>query len=147
MKFTRKASAEWKGTGKDGKGTLSTHSGVLKETPYSFRTRFEDAPGTNPEELIGVAHAGCFTMQISFLISEAGFTPTSLQTNATVTFEDGSITMVHLNLVADVPGLDEMQFHELALKAKQICPVSKLLNAQIELSDQLTHEEDIPTGC
>src|SRR5690606_28275999 len=98
MKFTRKASAHWKGTGKDGSGTVSTQSTVLDQTAYSYKTRFEDGVGTNPEELIGAAHAGCFTMQLSFLLSENGYDPTDLHTDAQVTFEDGSITSVQLDL-------------------------------------------------
>ncbi|RQP17259.1 OsmC family protein [Parapedobacter defluvii] len=134
MKFTRKANANWQGTGKDGKGSVSTQSKTLDHTQYSYKTRFEDGVGTNPEELIGAAHAGCFTMQLSFLLSEKGYTPTNLDTEANVTFEDGSITAVRLNLKGDVPGISESEFSEIALKAKEICPISKLLNTQIELN-------------
>ena len=138
MKFTRKAQANWKGSGKDGKGTLTTQSSVLNESQYSFSTRFENGIGTNPEELIGAAHSGCFTMQLSFLLGEAGFTPGNLDTEAKVTFEDGSITNIHLALSGQVNGIDEKQFQEIAQKAKEICPVSKLLNATITLSVTLT---------
>lgn len=138
MKFTRKASANWKGTGKEGSGTLSTASTVLNQTQYSYRTRFEDGAGTNPEELIGAAHAGCFTMQLSFLLSEKGYEPTNLDTGATVTFEDGSITSVQLDLKGDVAGISETEFTEIAEKAKEICPISKLLNTKIELAVTLT---------
>src|SRR5690606_35566291 len=137
MKFTRKASANWQGTGKDGKGTINTQSTVLNQTPYSYRTRFEDGVGTNPEELIGAAHAGCFTMQLSFLLSEKGYEPTSLDTEAKVTFEDGSITSVHLKLKGQVTGISESEFEEVAQKAKEICPISKLLNTTIELTTAL----------
>ena len=133
MKFNRTAKAHWEGGGKDGKGTLSTESGVLKESPYAFKTRFEDAVGTNPEELIGAAHAGCFTMQLSFYLVEEGFTAESLNTQARVYFEDGSIPKIELELNGKVPGMDENKFKEIANKAKENCPVSKLLNADISL--------------
>jgi osmotically inducible protein OsmC len=134
MKFTRKASAEWKGSGKEGQGNLTTGSTVLNKTQYSFHTRFEDGEkGTNPEELIGAAHAGCFAMQLSFLLNEANFTATTLDVDAIVTFEDGAITKVSLNLEGVVPNIDAAQFEEIALKAKEVCPVSKVLNTEIEL--------------
>ncbi|GAB4516734.1 MAG: peroxiredoxin OsmC [Allomuricauda sp.] len=134
MKFTRKAEAQWKGSGKEGKGTLSTASGVLDGTPYSFHTRFEDGEkGTNPEELVGAAHAGCFAMQLSFLLGEEGFTPDSLDTAATVTFEDGAVTQVALDLKGDIPNIDAEQFQQIAHKAKEVCPISKLLDTKIEL--------------
>lgn len=134
MKFNRTAKAHWKGGGKDGKGSLTTESGVLKESPYAFKTRFEEAVGTNPEELIGAAHAGCFTMQLSFFLVEEGFTAESLDTNAKVYFEDGSIPKIELELKGKVPGMDESKFKELANKAKENCPVSKLMNADISLT-------------
>jgi len=134
MKFTRKASANWQGTGKDGKGSITTQSTVLDRTPYSYKTRFEDGVGTNPEELIGAAHAGCFTMQLSFLLSEKGYEPTSLDTEAKVTFEDGSIASVHLALKGEVADISESEFNEIAQKAKEICPISKLLNTTLELT-------------
>ncbi|HSR60248.1 MAG TPA: OsmC family protein [Robiginitalea sp.] len=137
MKFTRKASALWKGSGKEGKGTLTTASGVLEKTPYSFSTRFTDVKGTNPEELVGAAHAGCFAMKLSFLIGEEGFTPDSLDVKATVTFEDGAVTKVHLDLVGQVPGMDPDLFQRAAEKAKQTCPISNLLKAEISLSASL----------
>ena len=133
MKFNRTAKAHWAGGGKDGKGTLSTESGVLKESPYAYKTRFEDAVGTNPEELIGAAHAGCFTMQLSFFLVEEGFTAESLDTKARVFFEDGSIPKIELELKGKVPGMAESKFKEIANKAKENCPVSKLLNAEITL--------------
>ncbi len=138
MKFTRKASAQWKGSGKDGKGTVTTASNVLKETPYSFHTRFENGAGTNPEELVGAAHAGCFAMQLSFLLNEAGFTATTLDVSATVTFEDGNIVLIALNLVGKVPDISKDQFKQIATKAKEVCPVSKLLNTTIELNTSLS---------
>lgn len=137
MKFTRKASAHWKGTGKDGSGTVSTQSTVLDQTAYSYKTRFEDGVGTNPEELIGAAHAGCFAMQLSFLLSEKGYEPTDLHTDAKVTFEDGSITSVQLDLRGTVEGISESEFNEIAEKAKTICPISKLLDTTIELTTTL----------
>ncbi len=134
MKFTRNAHAQWKGSGKEGKGTLSTTSGVLDSTPYSFHTRFEDGKkGTNPEELVGAAHAGCFAMQLSFLLGEEGFTPDSLDTAATVTFEDGEVTLINLDLKGNIPNIDAEQFQQIAHKAKEICPISKLLKADIQL--------------
>lgn len=133
MKFTRKASANWKGGGKDGKGTLSTQSTVLDNTPYSFHTRFENGKGTNPEELVGAAHAGCFTMQLSFLLVEAGVTAENLDTTAQVTFEDGNITHIELNLSGTVD-MDGTKFKEVAEKAKEICPISKLLKTKITLN-------------
>lgn len=136
----RTASAEWKGTGKEGKGTLSTQSGVLKNNPYSYVTRFENEPGTNPEELIGAAHAGCFSMKLSFVISGAGFTPDSINTTATVTLENGAINAVHLDVKAKIPNASEAQFKEWAEDAKKNCPVSKLLNANITMDAQLVGE-------
>ncbi len=137
MKFTRKANANWKGSGKDGKGTLTTDSNVLNKSQYSYKTRFEDEPGTNPEELIAAAHSGCFTMQLSFLLTEAGFIPKNLDTDAKVTLEDGSVTSSHLELTAQVEGIEEKRFQEIATKAKEICPISKLLNTKITLTAKL----------
>lgn len=135
------ASAHWQGDLKQGKGTISTESGALKENPYGFNTRFEDAPGTNPEELIGAAHAGCFSMAFSMLLGEEDFTPDSIDTTATVTLEkqdDGfAITAVHLKMQARIPGIDQTKFEEIANKAKTGCPVSKLLNADITLDATL----------
>jgi len=137
MKFTRKAIANWKGTGMEGNGTISTQSTTLDNAQLSFKTRFAEGVGTNPEELIAAAHSGCFTMQLSFLLSEAGFIPEDLNTGAKVTLEDGTITLIQLELTGKVPGISEEQFIETAQKAKQICPVSKLLNAEITLSATL----------
>ncbi|MFL1012800.1 OsmC family peroxiredoxin [Flavisericum labens] len=134
MKFTRKANAEWKGSGKEGGGTLTTGSKVLENTQYSFHTRFENGEkGTNPEELVGAALSGCFAMQLSFLLGEEDFIPNSLNVDATVTFEDGSVTKVLLDLTGDVPKISSDKFQEIANNAKEVCPISKLLNANIEL--------------
>jgi lipoyl-dependent peroxiredoxin len=137
----RTASAAWSGGLKDGRGTISTQSGVLSNTQYGFKTRFEDGPGTNPEELIAAAHAGCFTMALSAQLGEAGFTAESLKTEAAVTLDksdDGfTITAVHLDLVAKVPGADQESFDTAVDNAKVGCPVSKLLNAKITLSAKL----------
>ena len=137
MNFTRSAKAQWKGSGKDGKGTMSTESTVLQDAQYSFNTRFEDGKGTNPEELIGAAHAGCFSMQLSFLLGEAGFTPTTLDVDAKVEFKDGEIVKVTLDLKGDVPNIKADEFNKIAQKAKEVCPVSKLLNAEIVLNTSL----------
>jgi len=137
----RKAKAVWRGTGRAGTGQLSTDSGVLAETPYSFRTRFENEKGTNPEELIAAAHAGCFTMALAFQLQGAGFTPTELTTEAAVSLEpEGQgfrITRSALTLRANVPKLDEAAFAKLAGEAEKNCPVSKVLNAQITLDAKL----------
>jgi osmotically inducible protein OsmC len=139
--ITRTARAEWQGTGKEGKGTLSTQSGVLSATPYGFNTRFGDQKGTNPEELIAVAHAGCYSMALAFALQGAGFTPTKLATSAAVTIEpEGSgfkISKSALKLEATVPNIDRDQFQKLAEGAKAGCPVSKVLNAEITLDWQL----------
>tara|TARA_R110002126_G_scaffold160068_1_gene307601 strand:+ start:506 stop:922 length:417 start_codon:yes stop_codon:yes gene_type:complete len=137
MNFTRSAKAQWKGSGKDGKGTMTTESTVLQDAQYSFNTRFEDGKGTNPEELIGAAHAGCFSMQLSFLLGEAGFTPTTLDVDAKVSFKDGEIVKVTLDLKGDVPKIQADEFNKIAQKAKEVCPVSKLLNAEIVLNTSL----------
>jgi len=137
----RKASAIWKGGIRDGKGSISTDSGVLSDTPYSFGTRFENEKGTNPEELIGAAHAGCFSMALSLMLGEAGFTPENISTVASVTLEkiEGGfgITAVHLDVVARVPGIDQQAFKAAAEKAKKGCPVSRVLNAVITMEARL----------
>jgi osmotically inducible protein OsmC len=133
----RKATAVWQGTGKDGTGNLTTDSGVLSKTPYSFKTRFENERGTNPEELIAAAHAGCFTMALAFQLQNAGFTPTELATDAAVSIEQSgggfTITKSALTLRANVPGIDRAKFEELARAAEKNCPVSKVLNAEITM--------------
>ena len=137
----RKARALWRGTGRDGDGDLTTDSGVLSSTPYSFKTRFESEPGTNPEELIAAAHAGCFTMQLAFLIQRAGLAADELATEAAISLSpDGEgfkIDRSALTLRAKVPGLDQAKIDELAQAAEKNCPVSKLLNAQITLDATL----------
>ena len=137
----RKGSAVWSGGLKDGKGSVSTQSGVLNQAQYGFNTRFEDGAGTNPEELLAAAHAGCFTMALSAQLGEAGMTAQKLETSATVSLDkaDGGfdITAVHLDLVATIPGASEAAFQEAARKAKEGCPVSKLFNATITLDAKL----------
>ncbi|MGB5377699.1 OsmC family protein [Muriicola sp.] len=137
MKFTRKASAHWQGSGKEGKGTVSTESSVLNKAQYSFKTRFEDGIGTNPEELIGAAHAGCFTMKLSFLLGDAGFTPDDLKTKASVLFEDGNVTKITLDLEGKVSGIGSDQFIKIANEAKKTCPISQLLKAELALNAKL----------
>lgn len=137
MKFTRTASATWNGSGKEGQGTVSTESTILDKTQYSFKTRFENGKGTNPEELIGAAHSGCFTMQLSFLLDEAGYSEKELTTEAKVTFEDGAITVINLELVGQIEGIANEKFQEIAHKAKDMCPISKLFNTTIHLSATL----------
>jgi osmotically inducible protein OsmC len=137
----RKAKAVWRGTGRAGTGDLSTDSGVLAKTPYSFRTRFENEKGTNPEELIAAAHAGCFTMALAFRLQAAGYTPTELKTEAAVTLEQDKegfrISRSALTLSAKVANLDQGTFDRLAQDAEQNCPVSRVLRAEITLDAKL----------
>jgi osmotically inducible protein OsmC len=137
----RKAGAVWKGGLKDGKGTVTTASGVLKSTPYSFSTRFENSPGTNPEELIAAAHAGCFSMALSAQLGNAGITPESISTEATLTLEKleagFTITKIHLDVAAKIPGGDKAAFEKAAQAAKSGCPVSKVLKADITMDAKL----------
>jgi lipoyl-dependent peroxiredoxin len=137
----RKASAIWKGGLKDGKGAVSSASGVLSNTPYSFATRFEGTPGTNPEELIAAAHAGCFSMALSGQLAAANLTASSIETSATLTLEKldsgFAITKVHLDVVGRVPGADAAAFDKAAQNAKSGCPVSKLLKADITMTAKL----------
>ncbi len=141
----RTASAIWSGDLKSGHGALATHSGVLKETPYGFTSRFENGAGTNPEELIAAAHAGCFTMALSASLGRAGFTPKRLATQATVSLEqvggNWTISSVHLENEAWVPGVSSQKFQEIAADAKANCPVSRLLRAEISLSAKLESGE------
>ena len=137
MKFTRKANANWKGSGKEGKGTLTTQSTTLNETQYSYKSRYENGIGTNPEELIGAALSGCFTMKLSFLLGEAGFTPTNLDTVAKVTYEGDGIAYITLELNGQVEGISEQKFQEVALNAKETCPVSKIIKAPLTLTANL----------
>jgi len=137
----RNASAHWSGGLKDGKGTITSGSGVLKNTPYSFSTRFEGQPGTNPEELIAAAHAGCFTMALSAQLGNAGMTAQALDTTATVTLEKldagFTVTSVHLQVTAKIPGADAAKFNEAAKSAKEGCPISRLLNTKITMDAKL----------
>lgn len=133
----RTATAVWSGTGKDGKGHLSTQSTVLNQTQYSYKSRFEDGIGTNPEELIAAAHAGCFTMKLSFVLAEAGYTAELLETSGAITLESGAISAAHLVLKAKVPGISEEDFRKAAENAKTNCPVSKLLNTKISMDATL----------
>jgi lipoyl-dependent peroxiredoxin len=141
MKTRRKASAEWRGGLKDGKGTITTDSGVLQASQYSFATRFEEGKGTNPEELIAAAHAGCFAMALSLILGEAGMTAESIKAQATVTLEklaDGfAVTTSHLEVTAKIPGADAAAFEKAAQAAKAGCPISKLLKADITMNASL----------
>ncbi len=133
----RNGTAVWKGNLKEGKGTISTQSGVLDKTQYSFKTRFEDGKGTNPEELIGAAHSGCFTMQLSANLTEEGFEPDELETKSEITFEDGAVKKSHLILKAKVKNIEKVQFEKIANDAKENCPISKLLDTEITLESEL----------
>jgi osmotically inducible protein OsmC len=141
MSIVKKASAHWEGDLKSGIGSISTETGVLREAPYGFKARFEGGKGTNPEELIGAAHAGCFSMALSMILGGANLTAESIDTTADVTLDQDeggfSITAVHLTLKAKVPGATQEQFDELTKKAKEGCPVSKVLNAKITLDATL----------
>jgi osmotically inducible protein OsmC len=142
MTISRRGTAVWHGAIRDGGGTISTESGALDAYPYAFASRFENRPGTNPEELIAAAHAGCFTMALSLVLTEAKLVAVELNTSAEVTLERGEsgyvITASHLTLRANIPGADSATFEELAHKAKANCPVSKLLNAEISLDAALS---------
>jgi osmotically inducible protein OsmC len=136
----RNANAVWNGSGKTGTGHLTTASNVLKQTPYSFHSRFENGQGTNPEELVAAAHAGCFTMKLSFVLGEAGFTPQSLETKCDITFENGSVTKSHLTVKGNVPGISKEKFEEAVKDAEKNCPISKLLNTSISSQATLVSE-------
>src|SRR5688500_1853744 len=133
----RKATAVWKGTGKEGSGVLSTQSTTLSNTQYSFNSRFAEGTGTNPEELVAAAHSGCFSMKLSFVLGEAGFTPQEITTECTVTIEEGTVTQSQLVLKAKVPGISKEKFESCADDAKKNCPISKLLNTNISLTATL----------
>src|ERR1700759_1422088 len=133
----RTATAVWNGSGKDGNGTLSSQSGTLKDTQYSYKSRFEEGIGTNPEELIAAAHAGCFTMKLSFVLQEGGFTADNIDTKCTITLDNGAITSSHLEVKAKVPNMSAEQFKAAAENAKENCPVSKLLKADLSLDASL----------
>jgi len=133
----RKATAIWNGSGKEGKGNLTTQSTVLNSTQYSFGSRFEDGIGTNPEELMAAAHAGCFSMKLSFVLDAAGFTADEIKTDCSITLQDGAITKSELVLRAKIPGIDDAKFQECAADAKANCPVSKAYNCEITLDAAL----------
>ncbi|HPW99076.1 MAG TPA: OsmC family peroxiredoxin [Flavobacterium sp.] len=133
----RTATAVWSGTGKDGNGNLTTQSGVLKATQYSFGSRFEEGIGTNPEELIAAAHAGCFTMKLAFNLQTEGFAATELKTIGQIVLEDGRITQSNLTLTARVDGISDAQFADLVKDAEENCPISKLLNTTISVTHTL----------
>jgi osmotically inducible protein OsmC len=141
MKIQKEGSAAWQGSLKEGGGTISTQSGALDQIPYGFKQRFEGVKGTNPEELLGASHAACFTMALSLMLGEAGFTAEKMQTTSNVTLEkvaDGfAITAIHLTLSAQIPGIDKGKFDELANKAKAGCPISKVLKAPMTLDARL----------
>lgn len=130
----RNATAVWNGSGKEGNGNLTTQSTTLNQTQYSFNSRFAEGVGTNPEELVAAAHAGCFSMKLSFVLGAAGFTPDVIETKCDITLEDGSITNSHLTVSAKIPGITKEQFDAAVVDAKTNCPISKLLNTNI------THE-------
>jgi lipoyl-dependent peroxiredoxin len=134
----RQATAVWNGSGKEGSGHLTTKSQVLKETSYSFSSRFENGEGTNPEELVAAAHAGCFTMKLSFILGEAGFTPQSLETECEITFESGTVSKSQLSTKGKVPGIDKEKFDECVDRAAKECPISKLLNTSISAEGTLS---------
>ena len=133
----RNATAVWNGSGKEGGGHLSTQSTVLNKTQYSYKSRFEQGTGTNPEELVAAAHAGCFTMKLSFVLNEAGFTPDEIETKCEINLENGAITESHLTVKARVPEITKEKFEECAADAKVNCPVSKALNLNITVESQL----------
>lgn len=133
----RNATAVWQGTGKEGKGNLSSQSGALSNTQYSYKSRFEEGTGTNPEELIAAAHAGCFTMKLSFNIDAAGFTAEELTTKCDITLDNGAITGSHLTLTAKIPGISQEKFDEAVADAEKNCPISKLLNTEITVEATL----------
>jgi len=133
----RHATAVWNGSGKEGKGTISSQSGVLKDTQYSYNSRFAEGTGTNPEELVAAAHAGCFTMKLSFVLGEAGFTPDRLETTSHINFENGVLTESHLTVKAKVPGISKEKFDACVKDAEQNCPISKALNMKISSEGNL----------
>ncbi len=129
----RNATAVWDGSGKEGSGHLSTQSTVLDKTQYSYKSRYEQGVGTNPEELVAAAHAGCFSMKLSFVLGEAGFTPDKIETKCEITFENGSVTLSHLRVKAKVPKISKEKFDECANKAKENCPISQILKTTITM--------------
>jgi lipoyl-dependent peroxiredoxin len=140
--MSKYANAEWQGTGKEGKGRLTTETKALNNAPFTFATRFGEAKdGTNPEELIAAAHAGCFSMKLSFVLNEAGFTADKIETKCDITFGDGAISKSHLTVNAKVPGISKEKFDECAKNAKENCPVSKSLSSNIDISMDATLEQ------
>ncbi len=135
----RHATSVWEGSGKEGKGHLTTQSTVLSETQYSYSSRFEDGIGTNPEELVAAAHAGCFNMKLSFVLGAAGFTPEKLETKAVITLEDGAVSKSELTLTAAVPDIDAQKFEESVRDAEKNCPISKLLDTEIVVNYTLNN--------
>lgn len=135
----RNATAVWQGSGKTGKGVLSAQSGILNNTQYSYNSRFENGPGTNPEELVAAAHAGCFAMKLSFILDAAGFTADELTTKCDITLEEGAITNSHLTLSAKVPGISQEKFDEAVADAKVNCPISKSLKTEITVQATLAN--------
>lgn len=133
----RSAAANWKGSGKEGKGTVTAQSGLFSNTPISWRTRFQDVEGTSPEELAAAAHAGCYSMKLSFVLGAAGFTPDNIDTKCTITLDNGAITESHLEVKASVPGIDQAKFQECVEDAKKNCPISKLFNTNITAEARL----------
>ncbi len=131
------ATAIWNGTGKEGTGNITLQSNLLDHVKYSYKSRYEDGPGTNPEELVAAAHASCFTLKLSFILNAAGFTADELETTCDITLADGAITKSHLTLKAKVPGISQEKFDECAKDAKENCPISKLLNTNISLEASL----------
>lgn len=131
--MNRKSTAVWNGSGKEGGGHVTTQSNILSKTPYTWKSRFEEGTGTNPEELIAAAHAACFSMKLSFILGAAGFIPDSIETSSTVTIDNGTITGSHLVTSVKAPGISKEKFAECAAEAKLICPVSKALNMNITL--------------
>jgi osmotically inducible protein OsmC len=133
----RSATANWKGSGKEGKGTVSADSKIFSNSAISWRTRFQDVEGTSPEELVAAAHAGCYSMKLSFVLGAAGFTPDNIDTKCTITLDNGAITESHLEVKASVPGIDEAKFKECVEDAKKNCPISKALNTNITIESRL----------
>lgn len=137
--MSKYANAEWHGTGKDGNGKISTETKFLNDVPFTYATRFSDAKdGTNPEELIAAAHAGCFSMKLSFVLNAAGFTADTIETKCDITLGDGAITKSHLTVKAKIPGISKEKFEECAKDAKENCPISKSLNSNIDISMEAT---------
>lgn len=133
----RTATAVWNGSGKDGNGKLTTQSSAIQQTQYSYKSRFEEGTGTNPEELVAAAHAGCFSMKLSFVLGAAGFEPESIETSSAINFENGVLTNSHLTVKAKVPGISAEKFKECAEEAKATCPISKALNMSITMDASL----------